>query len=416
MMTFQEMRTKNPNLYPNQIEELDREMINNWFDFRQVCDDDKFEVFFRRQLNLYYSKYLEMQRIEPGYAHYDWLVNQYLEVQRKNTGSSENSANSTNNATNNLTITNNLTNKTENSGSDSNQQNITNHVSNTTTSESSNTLTNSGKDTGSNSGTNSSNLTTTNNLEDKNSTIITNKNNQTQTNSSTSSDKNKTTVVGSELNDMRNVSKNLPLTSSNIGHQDFNLGNQEETIVTVNQIVNLDFTEGTTQAEASSTTGSLSNQNSLNTGNSLSTISYTGEPDKNETNATYTKTGTVTNSGSDTSSSTNEINYGKVENSEGNNSTDFTEDSTNSLSNTINYGKIETATNTGTVGNSGNSSNTSEEKSTSKNENLEQMQQTGRSGNIAEILAESYEFIKGSPAFLWLKSKLEEVFLGVYDI
>lgn len=360
MMTFQEMRTKNPNLYPNQIEELDREMINNWFDSRKVCDDDKFETFFKRQLNLYYSKYLEMQRIEPGYAHYDWLVNQYLEVQRKNTGSSENSANSTNNATNNLTITNNLTNTTENSG----------------------------KDTGTNSGNNSSNSTITNNLEDRNNTIITNKNNQTQTNSSTSSDTNKTTVVGSDLNDTRNVSKNLPLTSSNIGHQDFNLGSPEETIVTVNQIVSLDFTDATSQSETSSTTGSLSNQNSLNKGNSSSTISYTGDPDKNETNATYTKTGTVTNSGSDTSSSTNEIKYGK----------------------------IEITTNTGSVGNSGTSNNTSEEKSTSKNENLEQMQQSGRSGNIAEILAESYEFIKGSPAFLWLKSKLEEVFIGVYDI
>ena len=360
MMTFQEMRTKNPNIYPNQIEELDREMINTWFDFRQVCDDDKFETFFKRQLNLYYSKYLEMQRIEPGYAHYDWLVNQYLEVQRKNTGSSENSANSTNNAINNLTITNNLTNKTENSG----------------------------KDTGSNSGINSSNLTITNNLEDRNNTIITNKNNQTQTNTSNSSDTNKTTMVGSDLNDTRSVSKNLPLTSSNIGHQDFNLGSQEETIVTVNQIVNLDFTDASTQSESSSTTGSLSNQNSLNTGNSSSIISYTGDPDKNETNATYTKTGTVTNSDSGTSSSTNEIKYGK----------------------------IETTTNTGTVGNSGTSNNTSEEKSTSKNENLEQMQQTGRSGNIAEILSESYEFIKGSPAFLWLKSKLEEVFIGVYDI
>lgn len=360
MMTFQEMRTKNPNLYPNQIEELDREMINNWFDSRKVCDDDKFEAFFKRQLNLYYSKYLEMQRIEPGYAHYDWLVNQYMEVQRKNTGSSENSANSTNNATNNLTITNNLTNTTENSG----------------------------KDKGTNSVTNSSNSTITNNLEDRNNTIITNKNNQTQTNSSTSSDTNKTTVVGSDLNDTRNVSKNLPLTSSNIAHQDFNLGSQEETIVSVNQIVNLDFAEATLQNESSSTTGSLSNQNSLNKGNSSTTISYTGEPDKNETNGTYTKTGTVTNSGNDTSSSTNEINYGK----------------------------IETMTNTGTVGNSGTSNNTSEEKSTSKNENLEQMQQTGRNGNIAEILSESYEFIKASPAFLWLKSKLEEVFIGVYDI
>ena len=57
MMTFLEMRTQNPNLYPSQIEQMDQEMINEWFDFRTICDDEKFPVFFKRYLNLYYHDF-----------------------------------------------------------------------------------------------------------------------------------------------------------------------------------------------------------------------------------------------------------------------------------------------------------------------------------------------------------------------
>ena len=83
---------KNQNLYPSQIEQTDREMINDWFDFRYVCDDEKFPVFFKRYLNLYYNRYLELQRLEPGYAKYDWLVNNYLELQKTTIGDVENNS------------------------------------------------------------------------------------------------------------------------------------------------------------------------------------------------------------------------------------------------------------------------------------------------------------------------------------
>lgn len=50
-----------------------------WFDARHVCDDEKFETFFKRQLLDDYSHYQQLLRIEAGIAQYDWLVQEYHE-------------------------------------------------------------------------------------------------------------------------------------------------------------------------------------------------------------------------------------------------------------------------------------------------------------------------------------------------
>lgn len=83
MMTFKEMRTRNHYLYPETIPADLRLVINNWFDYREVCDDDKFVTFFQRLLERDYKTYKELLRIEPGIAQYDWLVQQYREHERK---------------------------------------------------------------------------------------------------------------------------------------------------------------------------------------------------------------------------------------------------------------------------------------------------------------------------------------------
>lgn len=73
-------------MYPETIPEDLQTSINDWFDLREVCDDDNFTIFFKRTLNMCYNQYMELLRIQPGYAKYDWLVNQYHEIEHKATG------------------------------------------------------------------------------------------------------------------------------------------------------------------------------------------------------------------------------------------------------------------------------------------------------------------------------------------
>lgn len=70
--------------------ELFKETVSAWFDKREVCDDDNFPDFFRRVIVRDYGRYYELLRIEPGYAQFDWLVEEYLELQRKSSGITSN--------------------------------------------------------------------------------------------------------------------------------------------------------------------------------------------------------------------------------------------------------------------------------------------------------------------------------------
>lgn len=55
--------------------------IEEWFDDRRVCSNEKFQLFFRRILNRDYGTFKEKLRIEPGFAKYDWTVERYHELQ-----------------------------------------------------------------------------------------------------------------------------------------------------------------------------------------------------------------------------------------------------------------------------------------------------------------------------------------------
>lgn len=108
------------------MKETDKQTLNDWFQFREVVDDEKFPIFFARALNLYYNHYLELIRIEPGLAHYDWFVADYHETQTntRTTTSSSGNSHSTGNNNGNSNTTNTtkdgreITNKTTHSGKD----------------------------------------------------------------------------------------------------------------------------------------------------------------------------------------------------------------------------------------------------------------------------------------------------------
>jgi len=66
--------------------------IIEWFQFREVCDDDKFPIFFKRALDISLARYNQLLRIEPGVSQYDWLVQKYNELQRLKSESGTNSS------------------------------------------------------------------------------------------------------------------------------------------------------------------------------------------------------------------------------------------------------------------------------------------------------------------------------------
>ena len=223
-------------------------------------------------------------------------------------------------------------------------------------------------------------------------------------------------VTTGETSDVRTVEKTLPLSSSNIGKQTTNIGGDADPIITITQIGSLDFTDATAQNEVSSNSGTVGNTNNTNQSTSTSTTTYTGDADQTVNEGTTTRTGTVAVDSTINTSNSNEINYGKVETSENSGTVTVAGTNNTTTDNTINYGKIETAANTGTVANEGSNSSSSTGSSTIKNNSKEQLQQTGHTGNIAAILDEACEFIRTSSAFYWLKGKLEELFICVYDI
>ena len=55
------------------------ESIKDWFRYREICDDNKMETFFWRQLRLYRYKYKQLLRMET--TEIDPLVNRYFEAE-----------------------------------------------------------------------------------------------------------------------------------------------------------------------------------------------------------------------------------------------------------------------------------------------------------------------------------------------
>lgn len=351
-MTFQEIIQKDPTIWTAEIKDIDKKTITDWFQFREVCDDEKFKVFFQRILNTNYHLYLEKQRLEPGYARYDWLVNQYLELQRKNkstlTGSRDGTSGAKTTATREIDYknTNNSTN-----------ENISNSTSN---SENSNT--------------------TTNNLSNSSTTAVSSKNNQTQ--KTTSSNENTSATFNS--GDSVSANKELPFESSNIPAKNISVKYKDQVIGSFNGIGPLDFTAATSQSETTNFSSQSNNGQSMNS----SSISYEGEADTVSTTASTTDTGTVTAAGT-----------GKVINA--------TTDNMSVSGSSTNKGN---ETNNNQV-NSSNSENHSE-----NSENDETLQQAGRQGNIAAILEEASSFIETSSAFTWFRKQLETCFINVFEI
>lgn len=76
--TFQQI-LNNGYTFPTDIDEPTQELIKEWFQYRQVADNNKFIPWFNRSLNLNYPYYRQLLRIDPTVSDYDWLIENYKE-------------------------------------------------------------------------------------------------------------------------------------------------------------------------------------------------------------------------------------------------------------------------------------------------------------------------------------------------
>lgn len=60
-----------------------KSLIEDWFYDRYVFNDEKFPRYFSRELSKDFGQYWELLRVQPGIAHYDWLVEEYEESRRE---------------------------------------------------------------------------------------------------------------------------------------------------------------------------------------------------------------------------------------------------------------------------------------------------------------------------------------------
>lgn len=75
--------------FSDEVEDSLKDALFQWFQFREVADNDKFPYWFVRLLNRDYDRYMQLLRIEAGVSTYDWLVSRYRELQHYNTGTAE---------------------------------------------------------------------------------------------------------------------------------------------------------------------------------------------------------------------------------------------------------------------------------------------------------------------------------------
>lgn len=94
-MTFREYINDNPDVYDNivsyrwntasnqwesyPVPETTKSIIMDWFQYRTVCDDEKFGTFFARKMNICALRFANLMRIEM--SSFDPLVSEYTEME-----------------------------------------------------------------------------------------------------------------------------------------------------------------------------------------------------------------------------------------------------------------------------------------------------------------------------------------------
>ena len=374
LMTFNQMEQTGAALYPNEVDEATRSIIREWFQFRYVCDNDRFPVYFHRVMLRDYSRYKELLRIEAGKqgdrgikTAFDWLVTDYMEryeerdTQREHESVTGNTSRSTNSGTGSSTQGG--TTGTAFTGSINFAPGTTIGYDSTTT--------------GTRSG------------EDSTSA-------ETESLAHTASD---------SENRAQSLAKSTPVTASYSG-SDMNANNQK--------VGYIKKAPGQGRFEIGHT-----DESNVLSQDDYDLIKYVGDdfPKPHITNPTsvsdgYTYGGSVGESqGHDESTTTTATEseskdvvtsrtvHGGVDSTSTNNSTTVTHGLTVSTT--------ESSTQTG--------STDSETTGTDQGSDKSKMQHTGRGGEVAEILSRAQKYIRSSSAFDWLRGQLETCFIANLD-
>lgn len=109
-----------------EIDEATQQAVFNWFKFRKVCDNEKFQLFFNRLITTHSEQYYSLVRIQS--IKFDPLVTQYMErlIDRSATNSEneKRTSNRSGNANNTDRTTGGDTTATEGSASTTNTDNV----------------------------------------------------------------------------------------------------------------------------------------------------------------------------------------------------------------------------------------------------------------------------------------------------
>lgn len=354
-MMFQTYLKNNPGLYAQtpKITVETQAALFDWFRFREVNDDDRFSIYYTRQLNLLAPRYNKLLDIES--AKFDPLVNKYLE-RLQNTGTT---------------------------GS------IDRNKSAETTGTESRTGDGTDKTTRELSGTNSVNENTTG--ETSGTTGETLKENTTGTENGTTSGTDKGKTSGTETRKMTGT-ETEKTTGSNVSIGKNNPNSISYAGAVAGNIPALDWTYASTQAQADTkggadkTTGRTAENTT--TGTSENTTSGT-----TETTTTGEKHGTTDGTYSETDKGTR-----TATGTAGENETTTRETGTTSARDTKTK---ETGTET----------------EARKDTRIDKEIYTGRDGlTPQEAFTRARTFIINSSAFEWLRQNLEVCFLGIYEV
>lgn len=363
-------------------------MINAWFDLRYVCDDDNFPRFFRRLLIQDYFQYQEMLRLQPGYAHYDWLVTMYQEQQTlSKTASSDDSITNESRAKTGSDTT-----ASEGSSGKAGQVVVTDGGDETSKTSYGSATTRSGSQD------DSETYDDYHEITDETGTTSYGKRTESTPGAETKSvthyqdaDGSRDTQTDSDVS----VAKAAPQSISYAG-------------ASAGEIPALSWEYPSSQAQDKKISETIHGQNNT----SETTNSYVSGSDTTEDSGEDGSTGHRDTERLGT------INRNTIYN-------DVTDEKTGDDTQTVTFGKTVTTSydgmqdtniNSQTVTYGSGEDHDSRTQTTGKTQGEQTLQSTGRNGNIAAILTEAQGFIQTSNAWAWLKQELESVFWGIYDI
>lgn len=406
-MTYAEMTQTQAVLFPSNVTQDFKDLVYDWFQFREVCDDDKFPVFFKRKVAEDYPRYMELLRVEPGYAHYDWLVSMYRELENQKTGSVDSTESRTlsSQGSRNNTTTRTGSSTTEVSQTEEKRGNDTVVTDGTETLNTSDKLT--GTETLARSGT-ETNLRTPNLTGTLADTKETTRGQSIETTTQGTTG-NTQTSDRYGASDTVNVDKVLPQESGSLSRSNGSVGNH-----TIPELTGMNWQYASNMSEQTSKSAETGGTTSSGTSNQVQTVTPLTGHDTETLDRTTTETGTesnqLTRNTSDmTTYNTDRKNTGTIDN-------DVSEQTTYNSDKSIEGTSEKSITDNSTLQGTNTGSSTEAGTRNVESDVVTHDRYTGRDRAPAELLKEAVQYIKSTCAWEWMYKQLNTCFIATYDV